>query len=173
MKMELIIYRILSFLLLPVAAFFGLICFSGLFLAMNYPVMLVMVFLIACMVIYIIASFIFLTKGIDNNKRCRPVLKDWIRINGFITLIYYLLTAISSIAVKANPSLLNEGMKQWTEGGNLPPGISAAEMSAAMTSTIDFFLALSLVLIIHVLITFHLMRRYRYVFDIETKDSGQ
>ena len=173
MKAELFIYRILSFLLLPVAAFFGLICFSGLLLAMNYPVVLIVVFLIACMVIYIIASFIFLTKGIDNNKRCRPVLKDWIRINGFISLVYYLLTAISSIAIKADPSLLKKSLKQWTGSLILPPNVSAADMQASMVSTVNLFLTLSIAFLIHVLITFHLMKRYRYVFEMETTGTEQ
>ena len=170
MKTELIVYKILSFLLLPVAAFFGLICLLGLLTAIDNPSMLVSVFLFACMVIYIIVSFIFLTKGIDSNKRCKPVLRDWIRINGIISFIFFLLVAISFIAIKAQPSLLNEGMRQWTSTASLPPGITTADLQMAMASLVNFFVVLSIVLLIHVLITFHLMRRYNFVFEPEKMD---
>ncbi len=173
MKAELIVYKILSFFLLPVAAFFGLVCLLGLLTAISYPAMLINVFLLACMVIYIIAAFVFLTKGIDSGKPCKPVLRDWIRINGMITFVFYLLVAISFIMIKANPSLLTEGMKQWTTGGNLPAGVSTADLQTAMASLVNFFLVLSIVLIVHILITFHLMRKYRYVFEPERMDMEQ
>ena len=89
MKAEILVYKILSFLLLPVAAFFGFACLIGLLTALSYPAMMINVFLLACMVIYIIASFIFLTKGVDAGKQCKPVLRDWIRINGVITFIFF------------------------------------------------------------------------------------
>ena len=170
MNAELTIYKILSFLLLPVAAFFGLICLSGLLLAISYPAMLINVFLIACLVIYILSSFIFLTKGITNNKQCKPVLRDLMRINGIITFVFFLLVAVSFIMLKADPSLLNEGMKQWTNGANLPPGVSVADLQTTMALLANFFLCLSIVLIVHILITFHLMNYYRYVFEGKKTD---
>ncbi len=171
MKAELIVYKFLSFLLLPIAAFCGFVCLSGLLLALNYPPMLISVFLIACMVIYVIASFIFLTKGIDGNKTCKPVLRDWIRINGVITFIFFLLTMSSFLMIKANPYLMKEWSKQWSEGGNLPAGITVAELQNTMSASINFFLALSIVLLVHILITFHLMRRYRYLFETPRTDT--
>ncbi len=170
MKTEIIVYKILSFLLLPVAAFFGLVCLLALVTALGNPSMLISVFLFACMVIYIIASFIFLTKGIDSNKRCKPVLRDLIRINAVITFIFFLLAAISFISVKANPALLAEGMKQWTNSTTLPPGVTTSDLQTAMASLLNFFIVLSVVLLIHILITFHLLRKYRLAFEPETMD---
>lgn len=170
MKTEVIVYKILSFLLLPVAVFFGLICLLGLVTALENPSMLVSVFLFACMVIYIITAFIFLTKGIDSNRRCKPVLRDWIRINGIITFIFFVLAAISFITIKAKPSFLYEGMKQWTNTATLPSGVTATDLQTAMSSLINFFIVLSIVLIVHVSITFHLMRRYSFVFEPDKMD---
>ena len=170
MKTELIVYKILSFLLLPVAAFFGLICVLGLLTAISNPSMLISVFLFACMVIYIIVSFVFLTKGIDSNKRCKPVLRDWIRINGAITFGFFLLVAISFIAIKTQPSLLREGTKQWTSTAMLPPGVTPADVEMAMASLVNFFVVLSIVLLLHIFITFHLLKQYRFVFEPEKMD---
>lgn len=170
MRTELIVYKILSFVLLPVAAFFGLICLLALVTALANPSMLISVFLFACMVIYIIASFIFLTRGIDSNKHCKPVLRDFIRINGVITFVFFLMAAVSFISVKANPALLEEGMKQWTASTTLPQGITAADLKAAMAGLLNFFIVLSVVLLVHILITFHLLRKYRLAFESERVD---
>ena len=170
MKTELIIYKILSFLLLPVAAFFGLVCLLALLSALGNPSMLISVFLFACMVIYIIASFIFLTKAIDSNKHCKPVLRDLIRINGTITFVFFLLAAISFFSVKANPALLEEGMKQWTASTTLPQGVTVSDLQKAMASLLNFFIVLSIVLLIHIVITFRLLRKYRLAFEPERID---
>lgn len=173
MKIEIVIYKILSFILLPVAAVMGLICFLSLLTALANPTMLISVFLNACMVIYIIASFIFLTKGIDNNKRCKPVLRDWIRINGIITFVFYLLATVVFIAVKFNQSLLNDGIRQMESQGTLPPGVSVAELTIYMNAFINIFLILGILLLVHILITFRLLQRFRNLFEQETMDIEQ
>ncbi len=171
MKVELLVYKILSFILLPVAIFFGILCLLSLLTALGNPSMLVSVFLNACMVIYIIASFQFLTKGIDPNKRVKTVLRDWIRINGIITMAFYLVATMVFLAVKSNPSLLDEGMKQMQMQGNLPNGVTMEELKAATGTFINYFLVLSLLLLVHIIITFHLMGKFRYLFEPEMMDK--
>ena len=173
MKIEIIIYKIVSFILLPVAAMMGIICLLSLLTALANPTMLISVFLNACMVIYIIASFIFLTKGIDGNKRCKPVLRDWIRINGIITFVFYLLATVVFIAVKFNPSLLSQGIQQMEVQGTLPPGITVPELTTYMNTFINIFLVLSILLLVHILITFRLLQRFKHVFEHETMDIEQ
>lgn len=173
MKTELIVYKIISFILLPVAAILGLVCFISLFTALANPAMLISVFLNACMVIYVITSFIFLTKGIDGNRRCKPSLRDWIRINAIITFIFYALATLAFTAIKFNQSLLGEGIRQMETQGSMPPGVTVAELTTYLNSFVNIFLVLSVLLLVHILITFHLLHRYHYLFGEEKMDWEQ
>ena len=75
--------------------------------------------------------------------------------------------------IKTNPGILQEGMKEWTKEATLPPNVSASDLKTAIASLVNFFLILSIALIVHVPITFHLMRRYRHVFEPERMDLEQ
>jgi len=170
MKAEIVIYKIISFVLLPVAAIFGIVCLLSILTAISNPTMLISVFLNACMVIYVITSFIFLTKGIDGGRQCKPVLRDWIRINAFITFAFYLLAAIAFSAIKFNKSFLNDALQQMEAQGSIPPGITAGELQQMAGTFVNFLLVLSILLVIHILITFHLMNKYRNLFEPERMD---
>ena len=74
--MKLTIYRIFSFLLLPMAILFTMGVLILLRAAFANPAMLFPLFLIACIVIYSFASLNFLIKGIDGNKNLGRSLKD-------------------------------------------------------------------------------------------------
>lgn len=166
MKAELIIYRILSFLLLPVAALLAMNCLAAIVIALANPPILITVFLFACIAIYIIASYIFLKRGIERNSPRRPVLRDWIRINGFITLLLGLVGIPMFTGVKLTPAdaklLLNQLQAQ---NGGRQFGISVAEFQNILSGFVTALAVISIVLVIHVLITFHLVRRFRYLFS--------
>ncbi len=162
--------KFLSFLLLPVAALFGILCLLSLITALGNPTLLISVFLNACLVIYIIASFMFFTKGIDNNQPCKPVLRDWIRINGIISLVFYLLVTFMFVAIKMQPSLLNDAMNQMEAQGGTPPGVSMEELKSATINAVTYFLILSIAIVVHAIITFHLLRVYKSLFEPEQMD---
>ena len=171
MKAELIIYRILSFLLLPVAALFGLNCLGGLLAAISNPTMLLVIFLLACMVIYIVASFLFLTKGIDKNSPRKPSLRDWIRINGGITFMISLIAATGLTGIKLDTPTLKSMMDQIEAQNHLQLGISLQQFQTIMQSFITFLFVLSIVLIAHIIMTFHMVKRFRYLFEPETMNN--
>ncbi len=171
MKAELIIYKIVSFLLLPVAVLFGINCLFGLLAAIGNPAALLVTFLLACLVIYIIVSFIFLTRGIDKNSRLKPSLRDWIRINGIITFLLCLFIATLLPSVKIDNAIAQEMLNQMEVQNHIQLGISLQQFQAIMNSFITFLMILSIVLIGHVLITFHFLRKYSYLFEPGINDS--
>ena len=170
MKTEIIIYRILSFLLLPVAVLFGVLCLAALPVALSFPPALFSLFLLACFVIYVIAASVFLNKGIAAGRACKPVLRDWIRINGIITLIYFLLTTISFILLKSHPELLEKSLRQWSGSSYLPAGTNEKDLRNTMMATANVFIGLGAIIIVHVIITFRLMKQYRRVFEPDRTD---
>src|SRR3954470_1418467 len=102
MKALLIVYRLLTFILLPIAAILGFLDISLLLLALANPAALLPVFAIACIVIYVFTSFFFLIKGILGGMQCKPSLRDWIRVNAFVSIAFCSLGILEYITLINN-----------------------------------------------------------------------
>src|SRR5437764_1519642 len=102
MKSLLIVYRLLTFILLPIAVIIGIVDITVLSLALATPSALLLVFAIACIVIYVFTSFSFLTNGIIGGRQCKPSLRDWIRVNAFVSIALSSLGIIDYITILSN-----------------------------------------------------------------------
>ncbi len=65
MAPQLKLYTVLSYILIPIALFFAFMDIVLLFSSLANPSALIMVFILACLVIYTFASFKFLKAGIE------------------------------------------------------------------------------------------------------------
>jgi hypothetical protein len=165
---ELSIYRILSYILLPFAALFGLFALVMLLFAFANPAALLPVFLIVATVIYIIASFIFLIKGIGNAKTCKKKLKDLIKVNAYVAIVFAVMCLIQSIGLLSHPALLSklieDSMKSQKQmAANITPEL----MLQVMKGLLYFFLFFSALLVTHLIITFQLLKKFAYIFEGE------
>lgn len=86
MPASLKLYRILSFILIPLALLFAFIDIAFLITAMANPSVLIFVFAIACLVVYTFLSFSFLKRGIEREQHQSAKLKDWIKVNAYVSL---------------------------------------------------------------------------------------
>ena len=111
-RMKLIIYRLLSFLLAPIAVLFSI---SALFLigtALSNPAMLFPLFLIICIAIYSFASLHFLIKGIDGRKYLGKSSKDWLKVNAYACIIFALIIISEFIVFIMHPEILQQIIAQ-------------------------------------------------------------
>jgi hypothetical protein len=65
MAPQLKLYTVLSYILIPIALFFASMDILLLFSTLANPSALIIVFILACLVIYTFASFKFLKSGIE------------------------------------------------------------------------------------------------------------
>lgn len=167
---QLTIYRILSFILVPVALLLGFMDVLMLFVSLvGNPTMLIIVFAIACWVIYVFTSLRFLLHGIANERICKNSLKDWIKVNAYGTLFIAGMFFINSSAVFfLNDLNLRQVLSEMMD--------QQPELSGKLT--LDFFIQLfkiiagimfciSLITIVHVMMTFRLLKKYAHLFSVE------
>src|SRR3954466_3115525 len=109
------LYRILTYLLIPFVLIFGLLALGGLFIAFVNPAMLLGVFMLAAFVIYFVCTFRFLHRGIIDHRMQKPKLRDWIKVNAYVTLPFAVINFMQSLTVIRKPSLLDESIKQMVE----------------------------------------------------------
>ena len=162
-------YRILTYILLPIELLLGFMALIMLLVALANPAALLPVFLLSCTVIYVFCSFTFLKKGIDNAKPCKKSLKDWIKVNAYVSIAFCSLSIAQSVSLLINPALINEAMTNAIEmqKSTMPSQITPALMMQVMKGVLIFMLCFSAGLSIHIFSTFRLLKQYDHVFDKE------
>lgn len=162
-------YRILFFILLPLAGLFAFVDLFAIMAALAQPALWISVFIVACMVIYIYTSYRFFTNGIQQAKPCKHSLKDLIKVNAFVSIFFVVMSYIQTFVMLTQPALLKTLMVQLLaqQQTNMSPGATADTFIATMKGVLYFLAAYATVLLVHLIITFKLLKKYNHVFDAE------
>ena len=161
------LYKVLSFVLLPIGALFGMVGLFSLLSSLGNPYGLLSSFLIICTSIYIFTSFIFVYKGIISKKLCSPSLKDWIKVNGYVSLFVSSSCIIDFIALKLKPSLLQDFTNQaLTMKKGLPPE-AIAMMPQIINSVFCILLGFGIILFVHITMSLAFIKTKSNIFSEE------
>lgn len=167
---QLTVFRVLTFILVPVAMLFGILDLFMLLMALSAnPAMLLIVFAMACFVIYVFTSVRFLLQGIGNERQLNASLKDWIKVNAYGTLFISVMFLMNSAAAfyinEVNlRQMLSEMIAQQPE---VAGKISLDYFIRLFRVISGIMLVVSLLAIVHVMINFRLLRRYDHLFGKE------
>ena len=115
--MKLTIYRIFSFLLVPVALLFTISVLMFIRAAFANPAMLLPLFIVACVSIYSFAALNFLIKGIDGKKYLGKSSKDWLKVNAIVSIVFSLLMISQCILFIMHPEMLHDIAVQAKQNG--------------------------------------------------------
>lgn len=165
------IYRILTFILLPIEILMGLMALLGFMLVMATGSIadLLGVLMIFCSVIYIFSSFRFLNSGIEQHKPLKANLKHWIQANAFVTIGFAIYTIIKFSIPLINPKLLEEMYQQIMEmqskmqGQKLPIQVFKNMMLGVFCAMLTY----SVLLLVHTFMSFRFVQQYQHLFDEE------
>lgn len=160
------IFRILSYIMIPIACLFGLMGFLILIPALMNPSMWLMLFLFASIVIYTFSSFKFLSSGIERNARCKPSLKDWIKVNAYVSLVMGGMFFINAIGILSlGPVALNDFVTQMIDSQpNLPKGIKPELIISILKTVAGFMLVASIIIVAHVILGLRMVKKFGHLF---------
>jgi len=161
------LYVVLSYILIPIALLFAFLDVVLFMTALANPSALIMVFVIACLVIYTFASFKFLKKGIEQEQVQSSKLKDWIKVNAYVSFFLCALFFINSISVLVadNATLMtfvNEFLQQQP---NLPAEITNSMILSLLKGVSVFLLFSGIVGLLHIRTTLRLVREHDHLFE--------
>ena len=100
-------YKWLTYFLAIPTSIIALFALIGVLIAFANPQFLIPVFVLVCIVLYIISSYIFLNKVLIKQGNCRKVIKDLIKINAFASLFFSILNIIQFITILSTPSFVD------------------------------------------------------------------
>jgi uncharacterized membrane protein YuzA (DUF378 family) len=160
------LYKILSYILLPIAALLGLFTFIFLFAALSSPAALLPVFTMAATVIYVFTSFSFLQKSIIQQRQVKAKLRDWIKVNAYVAMFVAISSLMQGVTFLANPAIMKEALEQansMMKQMNQPVTYDLMDM---MKGIIYFIIGFAAVLLTHIVISFQLLKKYKDYFAL-------
>jgi hypothetical protein len=165
--MKLTIYRIFSFLLLPVAIIYTVVFLMFIRAAFDNPTMLIPLFLVACVAIYSFASLNFLIRGVDGKKVLGRSSKDWLKVNAMVSALFAILMISQCIVFIMHPEMLQDLATQAKQNAGAELKVNNATIENYLRITSYFFLAYALVLLAHIILSFYYTKMYNYLFQNE------
>jgi hypothetical protein len=161
------LYTVLSYILIPIGLFFGLMDIIFFMTALANPSVMIFVFVIACLVIYIIASFRFLKQGIEKEQSQKASLKDWIKVNAYVSLFLCSLFFINSISilVSSDATLLKFIDELIQNQPGFPTEATPTLILSILKSVAVFLFITGTAGLIHIRTTLRLVKQYGYLFE--------
>jgi hypothetical protein len=164
---QLTVFRVLTFILIPLAALFGFMDIFILLASLANPSFLLFAIAFAGFVAYTIVSMQFLIRGIDNNRRCKPSLRTWIKRTAYISLgmgFFFLLNAVSVFFT--SDIALREYLSQFMETQpKMAPMFTVDFLLSMMRGMSWFMLIFGLILVDHTRINFKFLKIYAHLFE--------
>ena len=162
---NLVIYRIISYILLFVAAFLFFSVVTSLLAALANPVALLPVFLVACVIIYTYYSWRFLMRGIYKGIPSKPFVRDLIKVNAYVTLALAAVWLFAATVVLIRPEMISTIIEQVKAAQPAGSPITDEELQKGTHYGIIVVMVYSILLVIHIIITLRLLRRYPQLFQ--------
>jgi hypothetical protein len=160
------IYKWLTYILSIPTAFIALFSLFGILIAIANPQMLIPVFIMVCIVLYYISSFIFLRKVLTQKLPCKKIIKDLIKINSVASLIFSVLNIVQIFSILFNPTFVQTTLNTIVEQnqGNINNVFSKQQITTLFYTVSGLVSLFSILLIIHILIGFKLLKEHNDSF---------
>ncbi len=161
------IFRILTFILLPIATLFGVISLMMFLTALANPAMLLPVFMLVSFVIYVFASLRFLTKAIDVEQPVKSSLRDWIRVNAAVSGFLGLMLLLNTLTLFfMSDILLREALTTILDKQpNVPAALNLDLFIRIMKIAAWFMLFFAILLLSHIFLNLRMLKTYKYLFQ--------
>jgi|GEM_PF-3302119 len=149
-----IVYKILSVVVNVVAMFLAILMVLSLPVLFSSTLNMLSGFMLVCIVLYGWFSFSFQRQVLKKHQKVKPMLRDMIKINGYISLFYSTIIIGGMLVFLKQPGMLLEQIKQM--------GV-VVELAAIQSMLYTVFFV-GLVLFVHILWTLALVRKFNDFF---------
>lgn len=165
------LYRIFSYILFFMAIYNSFSILAMLLVALSNPTLLLQVFLAATIIMYTISSFIFLRKGIDSGNKLKAGLKDFIKVNAFVTAALSVLMIVVGFVIILMPeSLLKQMISMMPEVTTIIKK-TPAEMYTTFRMLSWLMLIYGVCYLTHIRFTFRLLKQYAHLFVTQNQSN--
>src|SRR3954449_10409869 len=106
-----ILYRILSIVVHTVALMFTISLFGSFRMLFMSPSTMLSAFVLIAIILYSFFSFRFTRQVIDRKRPVPHSLRDWLRVNGIVTMVFCIFLIMGILPLLLNPQPFLEAAK--------------------------------------------------------------
>lgn len=150
-----LLYKILSIIINTVAMLLAVSLVFSLPMLLSSPLMMLSGFMMISIILYAWYSNQFLRKVLQQQQVVKKGLKDWVKVNGIVALIFSLIAIVDVIILIGHPQVYLDAIKGF--GVDVP--------LKTVLSFLYVMLAFSVILLVHVIWTFFMLKRYASFFQ--------
>jgi len=163
------LYKPLTYFLVLPTAIIALFSFVGFFIAIANPPFLLDVFITACAVVYFISAFIFFWRTLICQKTCKKIIKDLIKINGFIAILFAVKIIVAFVALLVDSNLLKAGIEEAMaqNTASFPPTVTKEMIIKFAMFFMGLITLYATVLLVHIIVSFRLVKEFASSFLAE------
>lgn len=164
---NLLLYRILTIILLPFALLLGFSAFLFLMMSLSQPKLLLQVFLMGAFVTYVFSCLRFHTRHIDVERPAKSSMRDWIRVNGMVTVVMAILSILTFYTnMRMTPGQVQETYDQMVQLQPTMPSVMNLEMYGKLMRVAAIIsLGFGIVAGFHVAMSFKILKKFGYLFQ--------
>ncbi len=161
------LYRVLSYLLLPFALFLSFMAALLLLTAFGNISALLPLFIVGATVIYLFSSLSFIHRGVLPNMPVKASMKDWIRVNAFVTLFFGASFVFQGIYLRGNEAFMEEVQRQMASMSKQigPEAMAKINLKTLIATVLNVILIIGSLLVAHVLIGLAFLKKYAHLFS--------
>ncbi|HAI83047.1 MAG TPA: hypothetical protein DCL43_05205, partial [Chitinophagaceae bacterium] len=93
-------------------------------------------------------------------------LKDWLKVNAYVSIAFAALSVIDGIAALANPQVIEQAMQQAMEQSAMN-GVDPTMLQTMMQFVVYFLLIYGVLLLVHIVLSLRLVKLYSFLFSKE------
>ncbi|UAY55967.1 hypothetical protein [Arachidicoccus terrestris] len=163
------LFRIISAILMPIVFILAFIMIPFVFISFSNPVMLLGVFVFACVVIYMVKSVQFFRRNIVPGMPAKAGNRDWIRVNAFVSIFFVLQILYNAYYLFFMHKEIMTTLQVWINTmedaqGTTSMPVSAELVYGALKNLMIFFLIFDVLLAVHIVCSFKLLKKYKELF---------
>jgi len=174
MKNLMPVYRVVSYVLLAAAAFLSIADLIGLLVSLANPSGFLGVFMLTGAIIYTISSFYFYNQGIQKGRVFKKSLRDWIRVNAFVSIAFALISGIQSGLFLSQPKHIADYYREVVrmQPSYASTGITQASFTNMFSGVLVAFVVYCILLLAHIAITFVMLKSNTQLFKREADTAA-
>jgi len=153
-----LVFRILSFILLPIAIIIGVVDTLAITMAIANPQMLLPVFVLAAVVMYVLSSIRFHRNAVLEGKTFSKKTKDFIKVNAYVTLGFSILSLVQGVTVLISKKAMKEVIESYSQI-SVANHISSGSAQSIIYVSLSFSIAISFIIIAHILLSFKFLKQ--------------
>jgi hypothetical protein len=150
-----LLYKIFTVVINTVAILLCISVVLNIPMILSSPLMMLSGFMMVSIILYAWFSNQFTKKVLQQQLVVKRNLKDLVKVNGIVSMIFSLMVIVGVIVRMGNPDDYVEAMKGY--GVNMP--------LQTITTFLYITLAYGIILLIHVIWTFILLRKHSSLFQ--------